>query len=82
MIRRSVHRPLWREAREPLREGACGAVVESGWRGNERAHLTTSRRAGSPLDDTGCATEARCVMARAPCVSAGDAPIDGSWGKS
>jgi len=50
-------------------EGACGAVVESGWRGNETAHLTNElpRRARSersedhPLDDTICA-EARCAV--------------------
>ena len=48
-------------------EGACGAVVESGWRGNETAHLTNEppRRARSersedhPLDDTVCDAEAR-----------------------
>ena len=53
-------------------EGACGAVVESGWRGNETAHLTNEPpcRAGSeqsedhPLDDTICA--ARSPVRSAP----------------
>ena len=48
-------------------EGACGAVVESGWRGNEIAHLTNEppRRARCersehhPLADTVCDAEAR-----------------------
>jgi len=44
-------------------KGACGAVVESGWRGNETAHLTNEPPRRDPLDDTGCATEARCAMA-------------------
>src|SRR5204862_4955591 len=52
---------------------ACGAGVESGWRGPEPAHLTNERppRARSersedhPLDDTPCATEALRAKARA-----------------
>ena len=45
--------------------GACGAGVESGWRDPvvRARSATPSRRAGYPLDDTVCATEARCAVA-------------------
>ena len=52
-------------------DGACSAVVVSGWRGNDPAHLTNERprrarceqREHHPLDDTVCAAEAGGAVA-------------------
>jgi len=56
---------LTRNGASHCAEGACGAGVESGWRDPvvRARSATPSRRAGYPLDDTVCATEARCAVA-------------------